>query len=122
MGTILIALHSYKYTHICVSFVSIHALGLTKSGIKVFGVGLKMSLLPLQLNIHVTHESTKETSDKESTSIGFILGDGDAGDEFVLDLYYDSLYGSIIFQTVGKFTIIPLFLLNFNYISVVLVL
>ena len=53
------------------------------------------------MRTHVTHESIKETTNSQSTSIGFTLGDNDPGDEFVVDLYYDEKFGTIIFNTIG---------------------
>ncbi len=75
--------------------------GLDEVTFKVFGAGLETQFLPLEFNIHVLHESTKETSQTESTSIGFVLGDDDPQDEFVVDLFYDDKYGTIIFNTVA---------------------
>ena len=69
--------------------------------LKVFGIGGKMNLELLNLNIHVMHESTIENTEEKSTSIGFTLGDDDPGDEFVVDLYYDEKFGTVIFDTVA---------------------
>merc|ERR1712038_769268 len=73
--------------------------GLDELGIEFFGVGLKASLSFLDLNIHVSHESTKDTSKTDATSIGFTLGDDDPGDEFVVDVYFDDKFGTMIFDT-----------------------
>ena len=64
-----------------------------------FGVGLEANLL--DLNVHVVHQSTKGETDTTDTSIGFVLGDEDPQDEFVVDLFYDDKYGTVIFNTVA---------------------
>jgi len=67
----------------------------------VKGVGVVTDIKLLTAKIHVTHESTDESTDTESTSIRFTLGDDEPGDEFVVDLYYDEKFGTIIFDTIA---------------------
>jgi len=71
----------------------------TENYIFGFGTGLNVDLL--DLNIHVLHQSTKRKADTTATSIGFVLGDNDPQDEFVVDLFYDEKYGTVIFKTVA---------------------
>ena len=75
--------------------------GLTDLTLKMFGMGPQIAIIPLDLNIHVSHDSTKGGSATESTAMEFVLGDGDKGDEFVVDLYYDDKYGTVLFNTTG---------------------
>jgi hypothetical protein len=47
-----------------------------------------------------TEESHSKTTTKEgSTDIGFVLGDGDSDDHFVVDIYTDPKYGTFLFKT-----------------------
>jgi len=69
--------------------------------LKAFGNGVKLELTPMDINIHISHESTEGGSDTESTTMELVLGDGDKGDEFVVDLYYDDKYGTVLFNTTG---------------------
>lgn len=81
--------------------ITVKAPGLDYSKVLGVGVGPKTELSILNLKTHVIHESTKEKTDTESTSIGFTLGDNDPGDEFVVDLYYDEKFGTVIFHSVA---------------------
>ena len=47
----------------------------------------------------MTHTSHQTVSEEEATSISFQLGDKDWGDHFIVDLYFDTRYGSIVFNT-----------------------
>merc|ERR1712038_1044227 len=83
------------------SETSIQGPGLHYAKLNLFGTGIGFEANLLNLNVHVTHESTKGETDTEQTSIGFVLGDNDRQDEFVVDLFYDDQYGTVIFKTVA---------------------
>ena len=42
---------------------------------------------------------TQTTSKEGATDIGFVLGDGDSDDHFVVDIYTDPKYGTFLFKT-----------------------
>ena len=42
---------------------------------------------------------TQTTSKEGTTDIGFVLGDGDSDDHFVVDIYTDPKYGTFLFKT-----------------------
>jgi len=65
------------------------------------GNGLEGFVMPLKLSYH--HEYKNELTDEStiSSSISFELGDEDAQDEFIVELYVDNQFGGIIFKTVG---------------------
>ena len=71
------------------------------------GNGLVGFVMPLKLSYH--HEYKNELTDEStiSSSISFELGDEDAQDEFIVELYVDNQFGGIIFQTVGGRSIFP---------------
>eukprot|EP00559_Dactyliosolen_fragilissimus_P002088 CAMPEP_0184871508 /NCGR_PEP_ID=MMETSP0580-20130426/40756_1 /TAXON_ID=1118495 /ORGANISM="Dactyliosolen fragilissimus" /LENGTH=2372 /DNA_ID=CAMNT_0027374173 /DNA_START=995 /DNA_END=8116 /DNA_ORIENTATION=+ len=75
--------------------------GLSSSRFTVFGVGMELEATLLDLNVHVVHQSTKGETDTTQTSIGFVLGDEDPQDEFVVDLFYDDKFGTVIFETIA---------------------
>mmetsp|Transcript_21609 Transcript_21609/g.27877 ORF Transcript_21609/g.27877 Transcript_21609/m.27877 type:complete len:1916 (+) Transcript_21609:457-6204(+) len=83
------------------SDTSIEGPGLDSLVALSFGQGFELDPNLFNLNVHMTHESTKEETDTEQTSIGFVLGDNDEQDEFVVDLFYDDQYGTVIFKTVA---------------------
>jgi hypothetical protein len=66
----------------------------------LFGIGPQTEYKPI---IEYKHDftSSSENSGKNSTDIVINLGDENAGDEFVLEMYSDPTYGSIIFKTVA---------------------
>jgi hypothetical protein len=66
-----------------------------------FENGIGMDIDSGESTINVVHTSTKSTQHTESTTVGFVLGDADPQDEFVIDIYTDETYGSLIFDTVG---------------------
>ena len=68
---------------------------------KVFGTGLDLRFSLLNPRYHRERGAHTQTSNTNSTSIGFVLGDEDPGDEFVVDLFYDDIYKTIIFKTVN---------------------
>ena len=49
----------------------------------------------------VEHESVKTDKEEESTSVSVTFTDADFDDEFVVDMYYDEVYGTFIFNTVS---------------------
>jgi hypothetical protein len=54
-------------------------------------------------SLHYENEkSNKETTSTETeTSVYFLLGDGDADDVFVVDVFTDPTYGTFLFKTVS---------------------
>jgi len=67
---------------------------------KAFGLGVSGALCG-DFALHVSHESSYGIAKEDSTSVSVSLGDPDEGDEFVVDLYYDRVYGTFIFHTVS---------------------
>jgi len=67
---------------------------------KIFGIGVESTL---SLNAWNTSSSTNsnEREESNSTEITVYLGDDNIGDEFVVEMYSDKKYGSIIFKTVA---------------------
>ena len=80
---------------------TIEGPGLDHLEVLFMGIGPMTKFNILNLKTHVIHESTKDDTDAESTSIGFTLGDDDPGDEFVVDLYYDEKFGTVIFNSIA---------------------
>lgn len=114
MSMALEKVHEYEFTSLSCwdgcnveSETSIQGPGLVESDLKAFGAGMDLSFKLRDINIHVVHESTHADSQVDETAISFTLGDEDIDDEFVVDLYYDDHYGTVIFKTVGKFTLVP---------------
>jgi len=68
---------------------------------RAFGFGLESSFSLFDFTFDVTHSAMKTDTDTSKTQVSFTLGDKDKNDEFVVDLYYDERYGSIIFDTVA---------------------
>ena len=60
-----------------------------------------MTFVPAEIAVSVVHESTVGDTEEESTSVSVNLGDPDIGDEFVVDIYFDEIYGTFIFHTVA---------------------
>jgi len=81
--------------------IQIKGPGLKSSVFTVFGYGIGLEATLLDLNVNVVHQSTKGETNTAETSIGFVLGDEDPQDEFVVDLFYDDKFGTVIFKTVG---------------------
>jgi len=52
-------------------------------------------------HIHVTHETVTTNKAERSTSVSASLSDPDIDDEFVVDIYYDNKFGTLIFDTVA---------------------
>lgn len=75
--------------------------GFNEIGFAKLGIGVEGRLNLASFDRHWTHETTLEDSDSDDTSISFVLGDADAGDEFVVDLFFDEKYGTVIFNTVA---------------------
>ena len=75
--------------------------GLNALLVKAFGNGVEANFSPFDFTIEYTHEYSKEVTNTKATEISFVLGDDDPGDEFVIDLSYDTRYGSVIFKTVA---------------------
>ncbi len=65
------------------------------------GIGVGFNFNLAQIHTHISHKSTVGETGTAKTSISFVLGDSDRTDEFVVDLYYDDKYGTVIFKTVG---------------------
>ena len=100
--------HEYEFTELGCwegcnneSEVTFGSPGIDEGGVRVFGVGTELRFRPAEATYHVLHESTISTTNSDETTISFSLGDEDIDDEFVVDLYYDDVYGSIIFKTVS---------------------
>lgn len=74
---------------------------------KVFSVGVEASLDPLNLAIETTHTWNKSMKNIKETSVSVVLGDDDPGDELVVDLFYDTKYGTVVFETVAGRTKCP---------------
>ena len=81
--------------------IEIHSNFFYVFGAEVFGAGMRGSVSPLDLTISRSHTSSSGTDTASTTEVSFTLGDNDAGDEFVVDTFYDARYKSIIFDTVA---------------------
>jgi len=68
---------------------------------KVFENGIQGSFNPGGIKIKTSHTSTKTSQEEDSTSVGFVLGDQDPQDEFVIDIFADETYGTLMFKTVA---------------------
>lgn len=49
----------------------------------------------------VDHQAEKTDEENEETQVSFTFGDSDLDDEFVVDIYFDEIYGTFIFNTVA---------------------
>lgn len=64
--------------------------------------GVKIGLeAGLNFQIDIQHSSTITNEKGSESGITFGLGDPDDGDELVVDIYHDPVYGSFVFDTVG---------------------
>ena len=71
------------------------------AAIKVMNIGPEITLKPYDLTLSVNHESNKQHTQTNSATVDFVLGDDNPGDEFVIDLYFDKKFGTIVFDTVA---------------------
>ena len=71
------------------------------------GPGINLSFnAGVNFDFHVEHSSSVTSEDEAETSISFGLGDPDDGDEIVLEIFHDEVYGSFVFKTIGVSMII----------------
>lgn len=80
---------------------------LKKFTTKVFSTGVKLSVDPLNIQIQSEHVWQKQSSTTEATQVSVTLGDPDAGDELVVDMFYDATYGTLVFETIAGKTKCP---------------
>jgi len=72
----------------------------------VFG-GTTATFTPLTLKVETTHTWHKSMKNTKETSVTVVLGDENPGDELVIDMSYDTKYGTIVFDTVAGQTKCP---------------
>ena len=63
--------------------------------------GVDIFIAPFELTVEHSQTHTKTKSDEEETQVTVVLGDDDVGDEFVVDMYADPRYRSLVFDTVA---------------------
>merc|ERR1719230_1315573 len=69
--------------------------------LQAFNLGVQAEAFPYHVVAHISHEATESSDIDEETEIGFILGDDDPEDEFVVEVFYDEMYGTIIFDAIS---------------------
>jgi hypothetical protein len=74
---------------------------LEETKFKVFGVGVSLKIVPIQFKVEYTHNWKKSMKNTKETKVSFVLGDENPGDEFVVDVFYDTKYGSVVFDTIA---------------------
>jgi len=67
---------------------------------KVFGV-LLGAKAEAQSTLHIEHSSSISTTRESETEISFSLGDPDDGDEIVVEIFHDPVFGSFVFNTIS---------------------
>lgn len=69
-------------------------------GFKVYGKGVRVAVTG-GFDVRVKHDFLQTDKTEDSTRVGFVLGDGDAGDLFDVQVHFDPLYGTFAFNTVA---------------------
>ena len=72
-----------------------------RNKIQSFGVGVSLKIVPIQFKVEYTHNWKKSMKNTKETKVSFVLGDENPGDEFVVDVFYDTKYGSVVFDTIA---------------------
>ena len=67
---------------------------------KVFGV-LIGAEAEAEATLHIEHSSSISTTRESETEISFSLGDPDDGDEIVVEIFHDPVFGSFVFNTIS---------------------
>ena len=67
---------------------------------KVFGV-LIGAEAEAEATLHIEHSSSISTTRESETEISFSLGDPDDGDEIVVEIFHDPVFGSFVFDTIS---------------------
>ena len=54
-----------------------------------------------EATLHIEHSSSISTTRESETEISFSLGDPDDGDEIVVEIFHDPVFGSFVFNTIS---------------------
>jgi len=66
----------------------------------IFGAAVDASV-GFDVQLHIEHTSVVGQSANQDTSISYALGDPDAGDEVVVDIYHDRVFNTFAFNTIA---------------------